>query len=327
MSKMSDPSVGCRLVCADDQLVSASFLGAKEARLAGGRLIAHGIVEVEGDRFHEMAVVDQVNGLEIPCDWIEWRKHPDGYTYCWVAGTDPDPLHVPENWTPEHSRGVTFEYFHDEPGRCLKLAEEDGREVWLDFQTGAIESLLPHPHTPEPVEGPALPTAAMTIVRDGLFLNGEGAPDADGGKLMAIVRAVLDAYDCRYQMRTPEALAVTIRNTLATYAMFFTATDATGVVRLTCSYGSNVPEDRRIAMAEAMSRINGRIRLGNFEMDFEDGELRFRVSIDVDEGILSERMVENMWACAFHTTDRFHQALMRVAFADVEPAIAIAEVP
>jgi hypothetical protein len=43
-----------------------------------------------------------------------------------------------------------------------------------------------------------------------------------------------------------------------------------------------VEERLRPAMAEYITRANYGMRIGNFEMDFEDGDLRFRTSIDID---------------------------------------------
>ena len=36
----------------------------------------------------------------------------------------------------------------------------------------------------------------------------------------------------------------------------------------------NVPEHKRAAVAELLTRVNSRLQLGNFEMDFDSGDLR-----------------------------------------------------
>lgn len=67
--------------------------------------------------------------------------------------------------------------------------------------------------------------------------------------------------------------------------------------------------------------------LGNFELDFADGELRFRASLDVEEGLLSEKMVGNMLGFSMHSMERFHDALMRIAFGDGDPELSLVELP
>ena len=111
------------------------------------------------------------------------------------------------------------------------------------------------------------------------------------------------------------------------HTMFFTARDAIDIVRLFCGPGTNVPVGRRAAVAEALARINMRLWIGNFELDFADGEVRFRVSMDVEQGLLSEKMVDNMMRCAFSTMERFHDAIMKVALGNVLAADAVGEVP
>ena len=83
----------------------------------------------------------------------------------------------------------------------------------------------------------------------------------------------------------PTVLPVTGNNDAAfahRLMLILGANDDTDLVSVLSNYDSNVPADRRTAMAEALSRINTRIPLGNFELDFEDGEVRFRVSADVE---------------------------------------------
>ncbi len=44
------------------------------------------------------------------------------------------------------------------------------------------------------------------------------------------------------------------------------------------------PEDKRAAVAEFLTRANYGMVLGNFELDFEDGEIRFKTSVGLGDG-------------------------------------------
>src|SRR3954452_20971539 len=46
----------------------------------------------------------------------------------------------------------------------------------------------------------------------------------------------------------------------------------------------HAPEAKRPAVAEFITRANYGMMLGNFEMDFADGEVRFKTSIDCEGG-------------------------------------------
>lgn len=75
-----------RRLCSDDKLVSVSFFTPDDVTTVVDSLRKHGIVELEGNTFHELAIIDQREGPTLPCDWLEWRQHRDGFTYAWLAG-------------------------------------------------------------------------------------------------------------------------------------------------------------------------------------------------------------------------------------------------
>lgn len=75
-----------------------------------------------------------------------------------------------------------------------------------------------------------------------------------------------------------------------------------------------VPEDRRAAVAELFCRLNYRFSVGHFDLDFNDGEVRFRQSIDVEGGELTETMFSNLIYSSLGTCDDQFPVLMRVVF-------------
>lgn len=84
-----------------------------------------------------------------------------------------------------------------------------------------------------------------------------------------------------------------------------------------------VPLERRSTAAEYLTRANYGLTLGNFELDFEDGEVRVKVSIDVEGGQLTPTMIKNLVYSNCAVTDRYLQGLFKVVFGDVEPELAI----
>jgi hypothetical protein len=53
-----------------------------------------------------------------------------------------------------------------------------------------------------------------------------------------------------------------------------------------------VPEAKRQAMAEFLTRAKYGLCMGNFEMDFGDGEVRYKASLDIADGELTAKMIE-----------------------------------
>ena len=144
--------------------------------------------------------------------------------------------------------------------------------------------------------------------------------------LLSTVMEALEAHDTRYQRVGDESVAFRIRDTNVTHDFFISADDETGLVTLYAPFGPHVPDARRVAAAEAIARINSRLATGHFELDFDDGELRFRSAIDVEGGLLSTLMVDNLVRSALWACEQYCAPLMSIAFGDAEPAVAVAAV-
>ena len=67
----------------------------------------------------------------------------------------------------------------------------------------------------------------------------------------------------------------------------------------------NVPEDRRPRLAELFVRINYGLVIGNFEMDWVDGEVRYKTSIDLESITPTATIIRNLIFSNFFSTDRY----------------------
>jgi len=85
------------------------------------------------------------------------------------------------------------------------------------------------------------------------------------------------------------------------------------------------PADVRPMVSEFVTRANYGLRIGNFEMDFSDGELRYKTSLDFEGERLTAGLVKNTIYPAVQTMDRYLPGLMSVIHGDKSPAEAIAE--
>ena len=83
------------------------------------------------------------------------------------------------------------------------------------------------------------------------------------------------------------------------------------------------PEALRPTAAEFITRANYGLRIGNFEMDYSDGELRYKTSIDFEGVALTPQLLRNTLYPAVQTLDRYLPGLMQVLYAGIAPASAI----
>jgi hypothetical protein len=83
------------------------------------------------------------------------------------------------------------------------------------------------------------------------------------------------------------------------------------------TYLSFVPEPvlaaRRVAVAELLMRINYTLAVGNFELDFDDGECRFRTSIDLEGTDPTRPLVRQLLRANLASMGRYLEAIERAA--------------
>jgi len=78
----------------------------------------------------------------------------------------------------------------------------------------------------------------------------------------------------------------------------------------------NSPPEKMTSVAEFLSRANRGMRIGNFELDYDDGEIRYKTSIDVEGGELSNKMIDNLLRANLTTMDRYFSGLMELIYGD-----------
>ena len=86
------------------------------------------------------------------------------------------------------------------------------------------------------------------------------------------------------------------------------------------------PAERRAAMAEFITRANYGMIIGNFELDFSDGEVRYKTSIDVEGAELVPAVIRQLVYANVLTMDRYLKGIMAVAFGGVDPEMAVKSV-
>ncbi len=87
-----------------------------------------------------------------------------------------------------------------------------------------------------------------------------------------------------------------------------------------------IPHEERITACELLMRANHGLMFGAFDIDFSDGEIRFKVSIDVEGGALGVPAVHSMITVALDMYELWYPALMKVVYGGVTPEDAVNEV-
>lgn len=74
-----------------------------------------------------------------------------------------------------------------------------------------------------------------------------------------------------------------------------------------------VPERMRHIASEFITRINFGLQLGNFEMDYRDGEVRFKTSLDFEDIGLTAKVVHNHLYAAIQAMETYVMGLLAVS--------------
>ena len=87
-----------------------------------------------------------------------------------------------------------------------------------------------------------------------------------------------------------------------------------------------VPEDRRVEVAQYLTRANYGLLIGNFELDMDDGEVRYKTAIDVENAELSDALIAGMVRANCATTDRYFPGLVAIVHGGATASEAIVRV-
>jgi len=87
----------------------------------------------------------------------------------------------------------------------------------------------------------------------------------------------------------------------------------------------NAPQERRLAVAEYITRVNFGLLVGHFEMDFSDGETRFLTSLDPGDHPISFDAFYRVCEPNFSAMGRYLKGLQAVIEGRAEPAQAAAD--
>ncbi len=88
----------------------------------------------------------------------------------------------------------------------------------------------------------------------------------------------------------------------------------------------NTPVDKRADLAEFITRANYGLIIGNFELDFEDGEIRYKTSLDVEDVALTPTIFKNVVYANLSMMDQYLPGIMSMLYSTVSPREVIDQI-
>jgi len=88
----------------------------------------------------------------------------------------------------------------------------------------------------------------------------------------------------------------------------------------------NAPAEYRDKVARYLTRANYGLVIGNFEMDLDDGEIRYKTSICVRDSNLDNGMIKHAVGFNVNMMDKYMPGLMAIIYADADPDEKVNEI-
>lgn len=143
-------------------------------------------------------------------------------------------------------------------------------------------------------------------------------------RLFNAVKGYLNTRDWDYDM-DDEAGCITFRMRLETVeqcAVWIQMRDDDALSVYTV-FPDRVPPEKRADMAEFITRANYGLVHGNFEMDFDDGEIRYKITDSCGDTALDTRGLDRALNIGFYMLDRYAPAIFALLNDGVSPDAAV----
>lgn len=131
------------------------------------------------------------------------------------------------------------------------------------------------------------------------------------------VRQYLDNVKWKYDITVHEGLMVynaRVNLPNGEFRVDFDADDGRERFGVYCFSAIYIPEDKRMAVAEYLMRVNYRLQQGKIEMDLNDGEIRSVATSILEDSHLSQAMIKSIETAARFNLNDAYPCLMSIAF-------------
>ena len=146
------------------------------------------------------------------------------------------------------------------------------------------------------------------------------------GKIMDTVAEHLHTEEWHFDQPREDAIIANVAGRNANFRLHLFAYEEQEQFSVYAVAPNRASEGMRTAIAEFVTRANYGLRVGNFEVDLSDGEIRFKVSVTVRESALSTAMCADMMRASVVTMDHYYPGIVSVLFAGTTPSDAVGQV-
>ena len=144
--------------------------------------------------------------------------------------------------------------------------------------------------------------------------------------LMSSVQTYLDSQNWHYQVEAEKGIfrfGMNLRSKISQCRVIVHAQD--DCIQAFAVAPLNASEENRPMVAEYITRANYGLKVGKFEMDYSDGEVRYQTILVCSTGIPAQKDIERIVDLSFMMMDRYGNGLIKAIMGIGDPKADIEE--
>ena len=149
-------------------------------------------------------------------------------------------------------------------------------------------------------------------------------------KIANVIKGFLENDDWHYSFDEKRGMfrfGLNLKSKLKNIKYFIDVKEDEFICYAISPIGADADDGNMMAsLAEFICRANYGLKNGNFELDFSDGEIRYKSFVDCDEVMPSEKVVHNVIYCTATMFDRYAPGILGIIFNDMSAKDAIEKI-
>lgn len=114
------------------------------------------------------------------------------------------------------------------------------------------------------------------------------------------------------------SLSIRVRCDNAIYPIYIFIFEESRIIQIYSYLEAGIPENKKTVISEYFTRINYGMPIGNFELNLDDGGVRYKTSISIGDNIefLTEGIIEALIVDNYCNMDRYYPGFMRILYSN-----------
>ena len=144
--------------------------------------------------------------------------------------------------------------------------------------------------------------------------------------LLKITESILKKQEWQFYRLDDSSLRIDVNGQAARWITLVKCIDEHQQLLVYSICPNKTSDVKFLQIQEFLSRATFGLKFGNFEFDYDDGEIRFKTSVQFDGDFDFTPMIEGCLSLNIATFERYLPGILHVLFTNISPKEAIASI-